>query len=90
MIISLGYRIKSIIATQFRRWATERLKEYMIRSLVKRLNQINREEFLIKQMAEEQGIKEQLKAENQMLWVGIMNNIRSSAEEIVLNELVYR
>jgi len=31
MIISLGYRKKSIIATQFRRWATERLKEYMIR-----------------------------------------------------------
>lgn len=31
MIISLGYRIKSMIATQFRRWATERLKEYMIK-----------------------------------------------------------
>ena len=31
MIISLGYRIKSIIATNFRRWATERLKEYMIK-----------------------------------------------------------
>lgn len=31
MIISLGYRVKSIIATQFRRWATERLKEYMIK-----------------------------------------------------------
>lgn len=31
MIISLGYRIKSIIATRFRRWATERLKEYMIK-----------------------------------------------------------
>ena len=31
MIISLGYRIKSSIATQFRRWATERLKEYMIK-----------------------------------------------------------
>lgn len=29
MIISLGYRIKSITATNFRRWATERLKEYM-------------------------------------------------------------
>ena len=29
MIISLGYRVKSIIATNFRRWATERLKEYM-------------------------------------------------------------
>ncbi len=31
MIISLGYRVKSIIATNFRRWATERLKEYMIK-----------------------------------------------------------
>ena len=31
MIISLGYRIKSKIATHFRRWATERLKEYMIK-----------------------------------------------------------
>lgn len=31
MIISLGYRVKSITATKFRRWATERLKEYMIK-----------------------------------------------------------
>ena len=31
MIISLGYRIKSSIATQFRRWATERIKEYMVK-----------------------------------------------------------
>ncbi len=31
MIISLGYRVKSLIATQFRRWATEHLKEYMIK-----------------------------------------------------------
>ena len=31
MIISLGYRIKSIIATRFRQWATARLKEYMIK-----------------------------------------------------------
>jgi hypothetical protein len=31
MIISLGYRVKSIIVTNFRRWATERLKEYMIK-----------------------------------------------------------
>lgn len=34
MIISLGYRVKSIIATQFRRWATERLKEYMTKGFV--------------------------------------------------------
>ena len=31
MIISLGYRVKSLIATQFRRWATERLREYIIK-----------------------------------------------------------
>ena len=31
MIISLGYRVKSVIATQFRRWATARLKEYMLK-----------------------------------------------------------
>ena len=31
MIISLGYRIKSKVATNFRKWATERLKEYMIK-----------------------------------------------------------
>ena len=31
MILSLGYRIKSKVATNFRRWATERLKEYMIK-----------------------------------------------------------
>ncbi len=34
MIISLGYRVKSITATQFRRWATERLKEYMIKGFI--------------------------------------------------------
>lgn len=31
LIISLGYRIKSKVATHFRRWATERLKEYLIK-----------------------------------------------------------
>ena len=31
MIISLGYRVRSVVATHFRRWATERLKEYMIK-----------------------------------------------------------
>ena len=43
MIISLGYRIKSRIATQFRRWATERLKEYMIKGFAlddKRLKEL--------------------------------------------------
>lgn len=43
MIISLGYRIKSSIATRFRIWATERLKEYMIKGFTmddKRLKEL--------------------------------------------------
>lgn len=44
---------------------------------------------LIKQMAEREGITEQLKAENQMEWVRQMNNIRIRANEIVLRELIY-
>lgn len=46
-------------------------------------------ELLIKQMKEKQGITEQLKSENQMLWVGKVNNIKHSAEEVVLAEIVY-
>ena len=43
---------------------------------------------LVKQMAEQQGVTEKLKAENQMLWVGRMNNIRNSATESVNHDLV--
>ena len=44
---------------------------------------------LIKDMAVKQGITEELKAKDQMAWVGAMNNIRHSAEEFVLKDLVY-
>ena len=44
---------------------------------------------LVKQLAEKEGVTEQLKAENQMLWVARMNNIRNRAEEIVNAELIY-
>ena len=43
---------------------------------------------LIKDMAVKQGITEELKAKDQMAWVGAMNNIRHSAEEIVLQEFI--
>ena len=46
-------------------------------------------EHLTKQMAKEQGVTEELKATDQMLWVQKMNNIRSAAEEIVFAELIY-
>ena len=44
---------------------------------------------LIKQMAEREGVTEQLKADEQMEWVARMNNIRSRATEIVNSELIY-
>lgn len=44
---------------------------------------------LVKQLAEQQGVTEQLKAENPMLWVQQMNNVQNVATEIVLNELIY-
>lgn len=43
----------------------------------------------VKQMAEREGVTEKLKAENQMKWVGLMNNIRSRVMEVVNNELIY-
>ena len=46
-------------------------------------------ELLMAQMAEREGVTEQLKAEDQMAWVQAMNSIRSRAEEIVLAELIY-
>ena len=57
------------------------------------LNQIDQEareqvEMLMKQMAEKQGVTEELKAQDQMKWVRLMNNIKASAEEIVLKNLV--
>ena len=44
---------------------------------------------LVKQMAEHEGVTEQLKADDQMEWVARMNNIRSRATEIVNNEIIY-
>ena len=62
--------------------------------LTEHLNQIDRDareqvEMLMKRMAKKQGVTETLKMQDQMKWVGLMNNIKASAEEIVLKEIVY-
>lgn len=44
---------------------------------------------LVKQLSEKEGVTEALKAENQMLWVQRMNNVRSAAMESVANDLIY-
>lgn len=52
-----------------------------------RCNKIVR--ITIREMAKENNIDEKLKAENQLKWVGLMNNFKSAAEEIVFSEIIY-
>ena len=61
--------------------------------LTEYLNQVDKEvrekvEMLVEQMAERWGVTEELKMQDQMAWVGRMNNIRACVEEIVLNKIV--
>ena len=49
----------------------------------------NRLEVIIDQMKASEGVTEELKAADQMAWVGAMNSIRNRAEEIILRELIY-
>ena len=69
--------------------------QYMLLTgkLNEHLNQIDQKvreqvETLMEQMTEKQGVTEELKAQDQMKWVRLMNNIKASAEEIVLKNLV--
>ena len=62
--------------------------------LNKHLNQTDQEareqgETLMEQMTEKQGVTEELKAQDQMEWVRLMNNIKASAEEFVLKNMIY-
>ena len=62
--------------------------------LTEHLNEVDQQarkrmEVLVRQMMEKQEITEELKAQDQMAWVGAVNNIRNAAEEIVLKEIVY-
>ena len=66
----------------------------LIGKLNEHLNQTDQEareqvETLMEQMIEKQGVTEELKAQDQMKWVRLMNNIKASAEEIVLKNMIY-
>lgn len=68
--------------------------QYLVltRKLTEHLNQIDKEvrekvEMLAEQMAEQWGVTEELKMQDQMEWVRRMNNIQATAEEIVINEI---
>ena len=66
----------------------------LIGKLNEHLNQTDQEareqvETLMEQMTEKQGVTEELKAQDQMEWVRLMNNIKASVEEMVLREILY-
>ncbi len=63
------------------------LLEYLEKVDIKAKNEVDR---LIAELAVNQGITEQLKATDQMKWVGMMNNIKAQAEEIVYSTIVYK
>lgn len=62
-----------------------------LNSYFEKINEQTEETFsrLVKHMAEREGVTEKLKAENQMEWVRLMNNIRNRAVEIVTTNLIY-
>ena len=70
---------------------TELLTSGKLNSYLANINEQATEQMLVltKQIAEREGITEQLKAQDQMLWVQRMNNIRDRAIEIVNHELIY-
>ena len=49
----------------------------------------NKLDLLVTQLAEKEGINESLKAQNQLAWIGAMNNIRNRAEEFINAELIF-
>lgn len=66
----------------------------MTGELTAHLNRVDQEareqvKIMLKQMTEKQGVTEQMKMQDQMKWVGLMNGIKACAEEIVLKERVY-
>lgn len=67
------------------------LNEHTLYDYLLQLNRDAEDTFncLVKQMAEREGVTEKLKPDNQMVWVGRMNNIRQRATEIVNTELIY-
>lgn len=65
---------------------TGKLLEHLEKIDLRAKNELDR---LIPLFAEQQGVTEELKAENQLKWVGLMNNIKARVEEIIYAEIVY-
>jgi hypothetical protein len=86
-----GQRHLRYIKTERKALYTELLTSGRLNAYLADINEQATEQMLLltKQMAEREGVNEQLKAKNQMLWVQKMNNIRDRAMEIVNHDLIY-
>ena len=96
MICQLQEMVKHGVASSIMRtgrvYAIKRTKEALRQKQKQRSGSVtsgNSREVLMKQMAEKQGVNENLKRQDQMKWVRLMNNVKASAEEIVMREIVY-
>ena len=90
------YRKYGIMRKQFLKEHRSARYQYLVLTgkLTEHLNQVDKEvrekvEILMEQMAEQWGVTEELKMQEQMEWVRRLNNIQATAEEIALKEIIY-
>ena len=90
------YRKYGIMRKQFLKEHRSARYQYLVLTgkLTEHLNQVDKEvrekvEILMEQMAEQWGVTEELKMQDQMEWVRRKNNIQATAEEIALKEIIY-
>ena len=90
------YRKYGIMRKQFLKEHRSARYQYLVLTgkMTEHLNQVDKEvrekvEILMEQMAEQWGVTEELKMQDQMEWVRRMNNIQATAEEIALKEIIY-
>ena len=86
-----GQQHLNYIQMHYKPFYNKMLNEHTLYDYLLQLNRDAEKTFseLVTRMAIQEGITEQLKAENQMEWVGRMNNIRQRAIEIVNTEMIY-
>ena len=85
-LLRLNYIKKYKLGLYFDLLVNDNLNEYLHNIDTTVMEKVQK---LITELAQKENINEQLKENNQMLWVSKMNNIKNIAEEIVLNEYIY-
>ena len=85
-LLRLEYIKKEKLGLYFDLLVDDKLNEYLHNIDITTMEKVQK---LIKELAEKENINEELKQDNQMLWVSKMNNIKNIAEEIILKEYIY-